>query len=514
MVKHLFFSLLFVIVSLGGWAQNGNIIFPSTTDWNMVNENDSVFFQLKTSRSADSVTFSAEGTEGLNIQFDVAGNFFWKPGFEVVDRVERSKEFTIIFEAAFPDGTRLREPVTFTVEHVNRPPVVDELPVVYVKQAAINNYQISGDYVSDPDNDPLVFRSIPSQMPEGATLSSQGMFTWAPSRSQFYQLRTSPLTIEFIVQDQPDKTETMGKLWIRQTQQDLAPEILIVPGDSLFRIKEDETINLKLYVNDPNGDEDVRSVSFISNDSRVPLVALKENTPLQHELTWQPGYGHTDDVKKISEVHLTFFAIDKTNNRSQRKIKILVADTENMVEKDAHQFQKYRNNLISAMLLVNQLSDNQKKLTQDYKKAKKGKKKRSILNASLGAATGLSPVTLGDEAAAKSVSVVGGTTVLTLGTLEATEVIGKSKEDILEKIRINIDILNKVQAAGDDFARKYSLKSSRRNVEFEKDIDKLRTAMNDQKLVLLELDAQIRNANALKATSKDIKKVFIDFNDE
>lgn len=513
-VKPLFYSVLFVLTALSTSAQNGDIIFPSTAGWNIVNENDSIVFQLKTSPAADSVAFSAEGIEGLNIQFDAYGNFFWKPGFDVVDRVERSKDITIIFEATFPNGSRLRKPVTFTVQHVNRPPVADELPVVYVKQGAINNYQIPGDYVSDPDNDPLVFRSIPTQMPEGAVLSSQGQFSWAPSRGQFYALRSNPLTIEFIIQDQPDKTETIGRLRIRQTQQDLAPEILIVPGDSLFRIKEDETINLKLYVNDPNGDDDVKSISFIANDPRVPMAALKENTPLQHEFTWEPGYDYTDDVRKTEEVQITFYAIDKTNNRGQRKIKILVTDTENIVEKDALQYQKYRNNLISAMLLVNQLSDNQKKLTQDYKKAKKGKKKRSILNASLGAATGLSPVTLGDEQAAKSVSVVGGTTVLTLGTLEATEVIGKSKEDILEKIRINIDILNKVQAAGDEFARKYSLKSARRNQEFEKDIDKFRAVMNDQKLVLLELDAQIRNANALKATNKDIKKVFIDFNEE
>ena len=160
---------------------------------------------------------------------------------------------------------------------------------------------------------------------------------------------------------------------------------------------------------------------------------------------------------------------------------------------------------------VNQLDANQKKLNQDYKKARKGKKKRSVLNASLGAATGISPVAL-DPNEAKVVSGIGGTTVLTLGTLEATEVIGRSKESIMEKIRLGIEIRNKIQAQGDEFARKYSLKSARRSADFEKDIDKLRTAMNDQKLVLLELDAYTRN-NA-KIENKDIKKAFIDFSEE
>src|SRR5690606_19170977 len=146
-----------------------------------------------------------------------------------------------------------------------------------------------------------------------------------------------------------------------------------------------------------------------------------------------------------------------------------------------------------------------------YKKARKGKKKRSVLNASLGAATGLSPVTL-EADQAKIVSGVGGTTVLTLGTLEATEVIGRSKESIMEKIRLGIEIRNKIQSQGDEFDRKYTLKSARRSTEFEKDIDKFRAAMNDQKLVLLELDAYIKNKSHID--NKAIKKVFIDFSEE
>jgi hypothetical protein len=96
--------------------------------------------------------------------------------------------------------------------------------------------------------------------------------------------------------------------------------------------------------------------------------------------------------------------------------------------------------------LIRDLDENQKKLNEDYKKAKKGKKKRSIVNASLGAVTGFSPVFLEPDQSAKVVSGIGGTTVLTLSTLEATEVIGKSKDDIMDKIKISIDIRNRVQS--------------------------------------------------------------------
>jgi hypothetical protein len=85
--------------------------------------------------------------------------------------------------------------------------------------------------------------------------------------------------------------------------------------------------------------------------------------------------------------------------------------------------------------------------------------------------------------AAKIVPGVGGTAVLTLGTLEATEVIGRSKDDIMDKIKVSIDIRNRVQSAGDEFARRYGLKSARRQPEFDKEIEKLRTAINDQRIV-------------------------------
>jgi hypothetical protein len=77
---------------------------------------------------------------------------------------------------------------------------------------------------------------------------------------------------------------------------------------------------------------------------------------------------------------------------------------------------------------------------------------------------------------------------------------------------MSIDIRNRTQATGDEFARKYALKSSRRNPEFDKDIEKMRAVLNDQRIVLLELDAYSKNA--AKIDDRDIKKVFLDYSEE
>jgi len=498
--------LLFALTSIVTHAQR--LTFPEGDKWRLPYEGSETTFRITT----DTVPpkYSLEGNAGFGIQFDSTGNFTWKPSFDLVDRLEKTKEITVIFQAEWKGGKKIRKPITFIITHKNRPPVIEELPVFYVKQSAPNQYQISADYVNDPDGDPITYKSIMTALPEGASISSLGLINWTASRNQFIALKTNPTYIEFLVQD-PDKAEARGRIKLSQTQLDLPPELLIVPADSIYNIKEDERVNIKLYVTDPNGDENISNVSFVCNDERIPKSALKENSAVQFEFTWSPGYYFVEEVEKVKEVDLIFFAIDKSSNRVQRRVKVKVNDTENIEEKDKFLYLKYRTTLVQARALIIQLDENHEKLNKLYRQAKKGKKQRALVNAGLGATTGIGPVVMKPEES-KYVSAIGGTAVLTLGTLEATEVIGKSKSDILDKMKINVEIRNQLQLEGDNFARKYSLKSARRMKEFETEREKLLPLINNQKLVMLELDAS--RPSTPKYDNKDIKNTFTDFSDE
>ncbi len=507
------FYLALTIFILGALISHAQKLHVSdSTGWNSLREGQELSFKIYTLDAATPY-FTIEGVDGLKIQFDTLGNFSWRPSFDLVDRLEKQKEVTMIVQAEWKDGRRVRKTLNFNVLHQNRPPVVEDLPVFYVKQSSANRYQIPSEYVIDPDGDPLVFKSIQSQLPEGVVLSSLGLLTWTPSRNQFNNLKNNPLILEFVVQDQPEKAETRGKIRIAQTQLDLPPEMQLIPGDSSFVIKEDERLNLKLYISDPNGDENINSVGFVPSDTRILGSSLVHNTTSQSEFTWSPGYYFVEEAEKEKQVAITFFALDKSNNRVQKKVIVKVLDTENLEEKDKFLYQKYRNSLIQAKSLIDMLDVNHEKLNKAYKQAKKGKKNRSIINASLGATTGLAPVALADNPSSyKAVSAIGGTTVLTMGTLEATEVIGKSKSDILEKMKINVEIRNQLQLEADNFARKYALKSSRRNKDFDPDRDKLLPIINNQKLVVLELDAS--KPGYKNYDNKELKKTFPDFSDQ
>ncbi len=446
------------------------------------------------------------------IQFDTLGNFSWRPSFDLVDRLEKQKEINLIFQAEWKDGRKTRTPINFIVLHQNRPPEIGDLPVFYVKQSILNRYQISFDYVHDPDGDPLAFKISQSQLPEGMALSSLGLITWTPSRNQFNGLKKNPLAIEFTAQDQPDKAEAVGKIRLMQTQLDLPPDILLVPADTIFTIKENERLNFKIYISDPNGDEDVMNVNFLSNDERVPKAALKENTIVQYEFTWSPGYQFTDDAEKTKSVEIIFFAIDKSNNRAQHKVKVKVIDTENIEQRDKFLYQKYSATLMQAKALIEQLTEKHKALEKAYKQAKRGKKNRSIVGASLGATSAVSSAFVTTPNDLKAITVIGGSTTATLGTLEATEVLGKSKNDILDLIKTETEIRNQLQLEGDIFARKYALKSSRRTIEFDNDRDKFLPLINHQKLPMLELDAS-KPLN-LKYDAREMRKTFTDYSEE
>ena len=76
----------------------------------------------------------------------------------------------------------------------------------------------------------------------------------------------------------------------------------------------------------------------------------------------------------------------------------------------------------------------------------------------------------------------------------------------------SVELRNQLQLEGDNFARKYALKSMRRDKSFDADKDKFLPLLNSQKLETLEI-------NALKITSpkydtKELKKTFADFSEQ
>lgn len=520
----LLFSFTFIILSTllfsnsPAFAQTKakplKLSFPAEPGWNVLQEGQNLEFDVQVIGGSDSsYRFSITQGKLEGMRFDSTGLFSWTPGYDFVDRLNtEGRTIQLQFEASSSSGESISQVVDFKVHHVNRPPVVGELKPFYVRYNTHNTYTIESSAVNDEDNDPIEFVPVIGAMPEGSKLTAQGEFSWKPSLTQFNQLRKKPVVLEFYVEDQPSKARTKGSFKIEVTQQDLPPSIQMVPSQKRFRFDEDATINLMFKLYDPNGENDIASFNFISENRGVPATALVKNTPSQYEFIWKPGYDFVKDPLDSVTFDLTFFVIDKSNKQEERKITFSVRNVVNEVEIDEKLYKEYRATLVRAWDLMEQLKDAEKDLKKKYNRARKGKKGRSLTNASLGAVTGIAPVIVEEPTTSKKITTIGGTTVMTIGTLEATEVIGRSTKDLVERLNYVIEKKNELQTKGDIFARKYAFKTSRRKPDFMKEVDELVAVMNLKGLVALELDAGWKNKE--KPTNNNISKTFKDFNPE
>ncbi|TDB63408.1 hypothetical protein EZE20_16725 [Arundinibacter roseus] len=493
-------------------TQPFQFILPSQPDWNIVEEGQEITFTLKTKGGkSDTVYYSLKEGRHKDIIFDSLGTFIWTPSYDLADRINTLRSFPIVFEATNTAGESISQQVSFKVIHVNRPPEVDELRPFYVQYKTQNTYQIDMNAVRDADSDPLVFIPVAEQMPEGMRLSANGEVTWEPSLTQFNILRKGARYVEFYAEDQPTKARTKGRIKLEATQMDLPPEITVVPKTTRVRSKENNAINIKFFLSDPNGDDDITTFDFISENRNVPRNTIVKNTPTQYEFIWTPGYDFVRDPFDTLAFDITFYVLDKAQNREERTIRFVIENTINESERDQYLYTLYRSALVNAWGLLEQMKEKEEELKRGYRKAKKGKQNRSVLNASLGATTGLAPVIAGTNRPSlkNSITTVGGTTVMTIGTLEATEVIGRSTKDLLDRFNYVMEKKSELQNKGDIFAREYSLKSTRRTNDFIRKLDEFRALMNLKGLVALELDANWENKK--EATDKALKRAFKDF---
>jgi len=486
------------------------LVLPQIRNWDQRKEGNAFSFELKVTGGSGAYSFKILQPQHLMEQMDQYGNFTWTPGFDVVANDKKFQSIPIKIHVFDDAGNDLEQDIMLLVENVNRPPSVSELPTWYIQFNKKNQYDLkSNGLIMDPDGDSIIFRPVLEELPQGMTISMDGDMEWTPSVRQFNFLRTNPLYLTFTVEDYPNGEKTVGQLKIEISQQDLPPQVTMIPNQDLVELEENMELNLNFFVSDPNGEDDLLNFDFVSGAREIGEESLTNEGEGHYEFSWVPGYDFVGEQGEVEEFNLTFYAIDKENNRTQRNIKVRVKDAENIIEKDRILYDQYRTILERAWDLIEQLNDKEQELEKKYKKAKKGKKNRAISTASLGAVTGLTPVII-EGNGQKVVTGIGGTATATIGTLEASNVIGESPSEIMRNLSYISQKRNDLIIYGNVFASKYALPVSRRSNSFQGDLRNLSIHLNLKDVAELELSAAWENPK--KATDKNIKKIFRDFN--
>ncbi|MCC5931819.1 MAG: hypothetical protein JJU28_21420 [Cyclobacteriaceae bacterium] len=485
-----------------------SLVLPAFNNWNSISEGDAFSFKLDAKGGSGSYVFSSENPDRIPFSLETNGYFYWEPGFDFVKSQEESRTARVIFKVEDTEGRKTRKEIPLTIYNTNRPPVINELPNFFLRYEVENVYQLKIDrLIYDPDGDPIVFNPVLSTLPQGMRVSPSGEVRWKPSSRQYSNLRREPIEIEFHVED-VHGLSSKGKLRVQASEEDLPPQITMVPNRDTIRIKENELLNLAFYLTDPNGDDDIAMFDFISDNKEIQHSALNKVSQTHYTFSWFPGFEFVMERGATKSFTITFFAVDQGNHRASRTLYVAVTDAENIEELDRLAYMQYRTILSVGWDLIEQLNNKEREVRREYRKARNGRKNRAITNASLGAITGLSPVFMEGEPQ-KITAGVGGTATATLGTLEASNVVGRSATELMQQWNSIATKRNDIVVYGNVFATKYAQREERRKGSFANDLNNLNMQMVIQDAHRLELDATWVNPKT--ATDRNIQSVFKDF---
>ncbi len=490
------------------------IFYEKPTGWDSGKEGEAIEISFEARGGSGSYQFELLEPDFLMENLDRYGQFAWTPDFDFVSTRDQIKTAMLKIKVFDSEGTEIYENIPLYIENVNRPPIVNDLPPFYIQYGKDNTYQLNRKGIAyDPDGDSLIFKPQVGELPQGMTINQDGRVSWNPSRRQLNYLHDNPVYFSFSVEDYPAGEKVFGQVKMEVSQADLPPEITMIPNKQQFEIKEDDELHISFFITDPNGDSDLLTFSFVTENRNITSDALKDKGNWQFEFSWTPGFDFIEEEGQKQQFDISFFAIDKESNRTEKNILVTVTDTENILEKDRILYDQYRSVLAQCYDLFSQLNEKEKELEKKYKAAKKGKKNRSITTASLGALTGLSPVIFLENPDGQKIAAgVGGTATATIGTLEASNVIGEPPTDIMRDLNYVSQKRNDILIHGNIFASKYALPVSKRDKVFQSDMRSLSFQLNLQDIAKLELDATWDNPK--KATARNIKRVFKDFNQD
>jgi hypothetical protein len=231
-----------------------------------INENQKLgFFLQATDIDNNPITYSmANGPSGAYIN----GNWFeWTPSFS------QAGTYRVTFYAMDNGIPALRDSqaITITVIEVNRTPVFTDSAARSVLETQRLSFQL---LAYDPDGTEV--RYVSTNLPAGATLTVQGIFSWTPT---YDQAGTYP--VKFIVRDTTNPNAILtDTATIRVTVNNLnRPPVFT--DSTPHTVNEGQTVAFQLLSTDSDGN----ALNFVA--SNLPTGAALTQAGA---FSWTPGY--------------------------------------------------------------------------------------------------------------------------------------------------------------------------------------------------------------------------------
>ena len=159
-----------------------------------INRGDVLKFKVKaTDPDNDAIRYYATGMPRGSHLNPKTGKFAWIP------TIHQAGVFKVTFTAIDTKGNR-SNPVTMTITVPNRPPILSPIGNKTIKAGQLLHFKITANDPNRIDNPLLRFYS--DNLPKGANLSHNGVFTWIPTKKQ-----AGTYMVKIYVKDPPGLTD-------------------------------------------------------------------------------------------------------------------------------------------------------------------------------------------------------------------------------------------------------------------------------------------------------------------
>jgi len=195
------------------------------------------------------------------------GVFAWTPSFL------QAGQYVLNFKVTDSGNLSAEQQVTVTIEDVNHPPVLKEIPAQTVKENEQIQFQVEG---SDPDTDNQLTYTA-QNLPQGATFDpASGLFRWTPNYEQ-----AGDYSVTFVVSDGKESAQVTVPIKVENVNR--APEFTDISSQS---VKENETLRFTVQAQDP---DEGSTLSFSAEN----LPDGAQFDPATQTFTWQPDYSQS-----------------------------------------------------------------------------------------------------------------------------------------------------------------------------------------------------------------------------
>jgi hypothetical protein len=222
----------------------------------------------------------------------------WIPTFE------QSGTFNnIIFTVTDPQGLSDQKSISISVNHVNRPPVLAEIPPLTVDENVPLQQQLSASDPDSEDTSKLVYSS--ENLPEGAILdATTGMFSWTPTYDQ-----SGNYEVTFTISDGVLTDSKQTNIKVNHINR---PPTLTKIEDQA--IDENQPLTFNITADDPDSEDEGKLTYTAQN---LPEGAIFD--PNTQSFSWTPTYTQSGIYNNI-----IFQVADSAGLSDQKSMTIIV----------------------------------------------------------------------------------------------------------------------------------------------------------------------------------------------